>query len=233
VAADSKEKCFGYYNLICDRFIWRLQGPLAEQGFVLKKRNRGHFEFRRSKGKQLIEGTSWPHISGYSKRLTDIFIQYMGEKHCKKMVESEGVLILFHNFWVIRKLCVPSWIEVVRHSDDKYANSYEEIDWMTEDFLHYVLPMMNEALTVRGMDSLYNKRFSVSDFFRETFDPLNLASCMMIYARLAGNPEFDRIADDVRQVFMKYEKEYYLEFHADLLDVCKNHLQPLEKDAPA
>jgi hypothetical protein len=54
---------------------------------------------------------------------------------------------------------------------------------------------------------------------------------------LAGNPEFDRIADNVRRAIMapEYQKrqEYYMELYTDLLDVCKKHLHPLDKDAPA
>jgi hypothetical protein len=231
LAADSEESCLGHHNLICDRFIWRLQGPLAEHGFVLKRRNRGRFDFKRSKGKQLIEGNSSPFLSGYSKRLTDIFIQHMGEKHCKKIVGREGMATFALRLWNVRKLCVPSWVKVAKFSE--YVTSYEEIDWLAEDLLHYALPMMNEALTVRGMDNLYNKRFCVSDLFQVTSSMLETASCSLIYARLAGNSEFDRIVDEIRQIFMKEENEYYMEFYTDLFDVCKNHLQPLEKDAPA
>jgi hypothetical protein len=261
---DSEESCFCHTELVRDRYIWRLQGPLEEHGFALKRRNLGCFDFKRSKGKQSIStvegGCSSIYLLSHSKRLADIFIQHMEEKHCKKVCvlsedRREGILVLHRNakgfttlffrLGAIRRLCVPSWIAVAESSVNKLqdifidreinmpATSHEEIDWLAEDLLHYALPIMNEALTVGGMDNLYNRRFRVSELFRVAPNLFGPISCSLVYARLAGNPEFDRIADEIKQTLMKEEKEYYMELYTDLLDVCKKHLHPLDKDAPA
>jgi hypothetical protein len=253
---DSKEKCFCHTRLVRDRYIWRLQGPLEEHGFVLKRRNLGCFKFLRNKGKQSISttegGCSSIYLSSHSKRMNDIFIKHLG----REAPEESATISL--TLGEVRRFCVPSWKVVAEpfslyglperyiNIRDDYINreismsvtSYEEIDWLAEDLLRYGVPMMNEVLTVNGVDNLYNKKWRSGEFFHYYLGkkPFVAISCALIYARLAGNPEFDDISDEIEQFLSGRDHEYYQklrEFHADLLDVCKKHLHPLDKDAPA
>jgi hypothetical protein len=135
-----------------------------------------------------------------------------------------------------------------------WASNETEVEWRIADWLRYGLPVLEQMRTVGGMDRLFNDKSDIADLFRgevswktRFFLPQmpdsdvsaahEAARYATIYARLAGNPEFEGIVHYIEQCFAGWPDErkrtLLQEQYAGCVRVCRTRVQAVGKDAPA
>jgi hypothetical protein len=148
--------------------------------------------------------------------------------------------IFYFGLHDLREITQPGWKNLGTWAP-QLTLTREDADWIIDDILQIGLPFLDRfrVFTVDDADKFYNERNEFTDnLFRETGGSLGNIECATIYARLSGKRDFEAVVhhfeqfmDKARKVHEKYfgcEKEY-----AQVVDVCRNHLQPVDGSEPA
>jgi hypothetical protein len=135
-------------------------------------------------------------LKHYSTRLATI---YKALGYRKDSCQMEPALAV--NLDGIRRMEQPAWKDL---QGDHWADYEEAADWLADDLLRYGLPVLERARTVEGIDWLHNQAPGFKDFFhkrridKNAFD-FSFALRALVYAWLAGNPEFDALRRHVEE----------------------------------
>jgi hypothetical protein len=107
--------------------------------------------------------------------------------------------------------------------------SKEEIDWIIDDIMSKGVPFLNRfrTFTVDDADRLFNECHEIVDkLFKATRVPV----WAPIYARLSGKRDFEAV---VRRFESPTDTDEHRKIDALVVDVCRNHLQPVDGSEPA
>jgi hypothetical protein len=198
-------------------FEERLTAALGKHGFKKETRSSSYSFMRRhgagsAYSKQEIEAEAskrhldcqiWLRV--FSERMRDIRARW-SEKGFNYGSRCGDFSML--NMWNMRIITQPDWVDPAKRFHEWRSPSIitqEEANWLIEDLLLYGIPLLDRAWTVEGMDWLYNKNpaiaryFDVGYFISASSGYFSRACLATIYARLAGNSDFDNIVRDFGQ----------------------------------
>jgi hypothetical protein len=152
------------------------------------------------------------YLEVFSTRLCDILTRWLkkgfGTPKHPNYRPSTHEEVFRASLWSLRKMAEPDWVEPEMRYISKLEpriETEEEADWLVEDLLQYGLSLLDGAWTVERVDWLYNQNPETARYFRDAAlhdNPKRLlrnACIATIYARLAGNPDFEDIVRDFGQ----------------------------------
>jgi hypothetical protein len=131
-----------------------------------------------------------------------------------------------------RKLEYPRWKDLGVWAPE-LALTQEDVDWIIDDILQMGLPFLDRFrdFTVDDADNFFNEENGFREkLFRETGRSLGNRVLATIYARLAGKRDFEAVVKGFGQ---SIETDKERKKYATVVDVCRNHLQPVNGSEPA
>ncbi|GHU36977.1 hypothetical protein AGMMS50256_34310 [Betaproteobacteria bacterium] len=186
-------------------------------------------------------------LKSHSKRMLGLCRDW-SQKYQEKFSHILGGRTLFMTLWDVQKIVYPVWrcnkvgLKIL---------TGEDADWVVEDLIRYGIPILDRIRTVDGVDWFYNRNPDTAYFFRNPhmFDKdFNLKRefdysgvyFSTVYARLAGNPDFDEIVRDFEQRiealpedfegFWGQTKQWHREKYALIVNLCRTELQAVSGD---
>jgi hypothetical protein len=131
-----------------------------------------------------------------------------------------------------RNMDMPGWKNIDGWATE-LALSKEEADWIIDDTLRMGLSFLNRfrVFTVDDADRFFHEHSEFSDkLMNATGRSLADFVLTTIYARLAGKRDFEAV---VRHFEQTIETDDGRKKFSQVVDVCRNHLQPVNGSEPA
>ena len=135
-----------------------------------------------------------------------------------------------------RSLHNPGW-DRLRAKQDKLAWTEGWVDWMLDDLKALVLPVLDKAQTLEGLDALYH-RPEVGKLFPWALRPLgeidnDVMEPVLAITHAAHNPEFEALAKRIEDQLTRNAEAAYLKVINSLLAVLRGGKSPEVAQAAA
>jgi hypothetical protein len=135
-----------------------------------------------------------------------------------------------------RSLHNPGWARLGA-KQDKLAWTEGWVDWMLDDLKALVLPVLDKAQTLEGLDALYH-RPEVGKLFPWAVRPLgeidnDVMEPVLAVAHASRNPGFDALAKRIVDQLSSNSETAYLKVVSSLLAVLRWEASPEVAQTPA
>ncbi|MDW5418977.1 hypothetical protein R6242_20605 [Iodobacter sp. CM08] len=229
---------------VAKRFAEQLTPALAEYGFVpVREKLDDGFLFYVQRE---IEGGSqvvWASCSGSA-----------GELRCQMYFEiyslrASGFIQKFQqwrenqplNDFACKKIRISlSELETLRSLTHRkilnnidLCRSTEEIDWMIEDTLNMGIFILNKARTIQGLNWLQSNKEAKGVYPNNYYNTKKQSFSFFLYARLAGDPHFEQMAQEILEVVNSKEPIPNAPTTInEIITFCREYVSPVG-DGPA
>ncbi|MFC7421564.1 hypothetical protein ACFQNF_17005 [Iodobacter arcticus] len=226
---------------VAKRFAEQLTPALAEYGFmpVREKLDDGflfYFEREVEGGSQVIRATASGSAGElkcrvsfevYSQRFNRQLTEFRLWSEETPRDDSNQVSIDLPGLGALRDLSIGKSL----YSIDQ-CRSAEEIDWMIEDILGLSIFIFDKARTIQGMNWLFSNEEAKFIFPNNYFYKKKHGFAFFLYARLAGNLEFDKIAKEMLDVVKNETPLPNASTVDEIITFCREYISPIG-DGPA
>jgi hypothetical protein len=215
---------------------------LAEHGFVRDPQDFRYFLRKREGGFQEISACAMSYsyvmplvchvdFKQHSERIMSILKKY--NNFGDGLPEPEDMSKIFVlDLGDFRRMEQPGWKNLNQWATE-LALSKEEVDWIIDDTLRLGLSFLDRfrVFSVDDADNFFHEHSEFSDkLMNASGRPLVDFVLTPIYARLAGKRDFEAVVRHFEQII---ETDKGRKKFSQVVDVCRNHLQPVNGSEPA
>jgi hypothetical protein len=224
-------------------FVDRLTLELKKHDFEFTPKTDFPFYFRRN-----IEGGAQEIWSTFSGALPDLKISIQSNIFSTTLDYWNQ---RFDSWWLKKPICETEFQMPTRFvglgelrklnmrwsNSTSYCRSLEEIDWMVDDLINLLVPLLDFSRTIQGMNHLYLSD-KMADSFPQNYHNKNKNGwrcgwwLMFLYAKLAGDTHYETVVNDLMQTALAQQEGYDLARMADRVKFINENVNCIS-DGPA